>query len=513
MPAGGRLPSARSPSAGERVAQPMTTPSHASSLDDRLRVRIIVGVLIAMLLAALDQTIVTPAIATMGQSLGGQSYLFWIVSAYFLTATAVTPLYGKLADVHGRRPVLLVGIAIFVAGSIAAALAPSMLWLVIARAVQGIGGGGLIALAQTVIGDLVPAKERGRFAVYISGTWAIASIAGPVLGGLIAEHLHWSVIFWLNLPLAALAVAMTTKSLKLVPWQRREHRLDVAGAVLIVVATVLLMLGLTLGGAGVPWLSPMVGGSIAAALVLAVAFVWHLLRTPEPLIPLEVLRNPVVAWATTSVFFAMAAFIGLVVYIPLYLELAHGLSASAAGFALVGYMVGTVAGANAAARSMAHVAHYRRMPVLGLVISVAGLGILAAWAGTLPFLAVEGLLIVIGLGSGAQFPVTTVATQNAVDPRDMGVATGVLGFLRALGSAIGVAVIGAVGSASGIGNALVLHAGVNSAASAGMSDLGASFTPVFAACAVSLVISLILLSQMPERPLKGRAEPKPVKAH
>jgi MFS family permease len=164
-------------------------------LDDAGRVRIIVGVLIAMLLAALDQTIVTPAVATMGKRLGGETYLFWIVSAYFLTATASTPLYGKLADIYGRRPVLLAGIGIFVLGSIAAALAPSMLWLILARALQGLGGGGLIALAQTVIGDLVPAKERGRFAVYISGTWAIASIAGPILGGVIAEHLHWSVIF------------------------------------------------------------------------------------------------------------------------------------------------------------------------------------------------------------------------------------------------------------------------------------------------------------------------------
>lgn len=281
----------------------------------------------------------------------------------------------------------------------------------------------------------------------------------------------------------------------------------------MVVATVLLMLGLTLGGAGSPWWSPTVSGSLAAALGLAAVLVLHLLRTDEPLIPLEVLRNPVVLWATTSVFFAMAAFIGLVVYIPLYLELVHGLSASASGLALVGYMIGTVAGANFAARRMAHMAHYRRLPVAGLMVSVAALGVLAISAGALPFVAVEGLLIVIGLGSGAQFPVTTVATQNAVDPRDMGVATGVLGFLRALGSAIGIAIIGTIGSASGIGNALLLHAGAGGAPTADASGLGAAFTPVLAACAVSLSVSLVLLSQMPERPLKGRSDPKPVDAH
>ncbi len=485
------------------------------TLDDPERVRVIVGVLIAMLLAALDQTIVTPAVATMGKSLGGESYLFWIVSAYFLTATAVTPLYGKLADIHGRRPVLLAGIGIFVLGSILAALAPTMFWLIVARAIQGIGGGGLIAMAQTVIGDLVPAKERGKFAVYISGTWAIASIAGPILGGLIAEHLHWSVIFWLNLPLAALAVAMTNNSLKQAPWQRREHRLDFLGAVLVFVATVTLMLGLTLGGAGHGWMSPTVVGLLASAVVLGLIFTWHLLHTPEPLIPLEVLRNPVVLFATTSVFFAMASFIGLVVYIPLYLELVHGFSASAAGLALVGYMIGTVLGANFAARTMPKVTHYRRLPVLGLLVSIAALCVLAALAATLPFWVLEGLLILIGLGSGAQFPVTTVATQNAVDPRDMGVATGVLGFLRALGSAVGVAVIGAVGSAAGIGNALVMHTGgkAANASTEGGEALASAFSPVFWACALSLVASVALLSRMPELALRGREDRRLAEEH
>ena len=295
------------------------------------------------------------------------------------------------------------------------------------------------------------------------------------------------------------------------PWQRREHRLDILGAVLIVVATVLLMLGLTLGGAGLGWTSYLVAGPVLAACLLGTIVAWHLARAPEPLIPLEVLRNPVVLWATTSVFFAMAAFIGLVVYIPLYLELVHGLSASAAGLALVGYMVGTVIGANFAAKTMAQVVHYRRLPVIGLGVSIAALCVLAHYAGMLPFWMVEGLLVLIGLGSGAQFPVTTVATQNAVDPRDMGVATGVLGFLRALGSAIGVAVIGAIGSASGIGNALLMRSGGESAkvGPAPADALGAAFAPVFWACALSLLLSLALLARMPEQPLRGRDAARP----
>ena len=229
---------------------PATSPPAAAgpaTISEADRVRIIIGVLIAMLLAALDQTIVAPAIPAIGAALGGSAYISWIVSAYFLTATATTPLYGKVADIHGRRPTLFAAIAIFVVGSILCALAPNMWSLILGRAVQGLGGGGLMALAQTVIGDLVPPKERGKFAVYISGTWAIASVAGPILGGFITQHLHWSVIFWLNLPLAALAVLMTNNTLKRLPWAKRDHKLDFVGAALVMLATVALMLALALG--------------------------------------------------------------------------------------------------------------------------------------------------------------------------------------------------------------------------------------------------------------------------
>ena len=194
---------------------------------------IIVGIMLAMLLASLDQTIVATALPTIGRELNDVEHLSWIVTAYLLASTAVTPLYGKLSDIHGRRVTLLAGIAIFVAGSIACALAPTMLALILARALQGLGGGGLISLAQTIIADIVPPRERARYQVYIASVFVTSSVAGPVLGGFFAEHLHWSVIFWINLPLGLLAFAMTNAKLRRLPRHERPHRLDVLGAALL----------------------------------------------------------------------------------------------------------------------------------------------------------------------------------------------------------------------------------------------------------------------------------------
>jgi EmrB/QacA subfamily drug resistance transporter len=481
------------------------TPQPASApISDADRLRIIVGVLICMLLAALDQTIVAPVIPAMGAALGHASYISWIVAAYFLTATATTPLYGKIADIHGRRPTLFGAVGIFVAGSVICALATSMGVLILGRAVQGLGGGGLMALAQTVIGDLFPPRERGRVAGYIAATWATASVAGPILGGLITEHLAWPVIFWLNLPLAAFAVSMTNRALKRLPWHKRDHRLDILGSLLVILATVAFMLALAL--APQPqfgWTSPIVLALLATGTALVPVIAWHLLRTPEPLIPLEVLGNPVVRTATFSVFFAMAAMIGMTVFVPLFLELTLGLTASQAGFALVGYMIGTVIGATVAGKTMARVTHYKRLPLIGLALGSAGLAWLAFRADTIAFLEFECILILVGIGAGQQFPITTVSVQNAVDPRDIGVATGVLAFMRALGSSIGVAVVGAVGAASGI-TASMGETGTDATAAAVVHHVpGSAFAPVFIAASISLALGFVMLALMPERPLRG----------
>src|SRR4051812_42083763 len=289
---------------------------------------IIFGIMLAMLLAALDQTIVATAMPTIGRELGDLEHLPWIVTAYLLASTAVTPLYGKFSDTHGRRVTLLIGIATFLVGSVACVLAPTMLALIFARGMQGLGGGGLISLAQTIIADVVAPKERGRYQVYIASVFMASSLLGPVLGGFIAEHLHWSVIFWINIPLGLLALWMTNASLRRLPRHDRRHRLDVLGAVLLVGATVSLMLALSWGGLRYPWISPQVLGLVAASALLWALFALRQRVAREPLIPLDVLRNPVVRSGTLAACFGMGVYIGLSIYLPIYFEGVRGMSST-----------------------------------------------------------------------------------------------------------------------------------------------------------------------------------------
>ncbi|MBZ9970570.1 MFS transporter [Mesorhizobium sp. BR1-1-12] len=458
---------------------------------------IIGGVLLSMLLAALDQTIVAPAMPTIARALGHAEYLPWIVTGYLLTATAMAPLYGKISDVYGRRPTVYGAILIFLAGSLVSAMAPNMFVLVIGRAIQGAGGGGLFALAQTVIGDLVPPRERARYAAWISGTWAVASIAGPLLGGTFAEHLHWSLIFWINIPLGILAMAIINKPLRKLPVAARRHRIDGLGALLLVAATALLLLALNWGGSEYPWLSTEILGLVASSLVLWGAFALRLLRATEPLISLEVLSNPIVLAGTLSMFLLQAANIGLSVYLPVYLQSVIGLSASESGTALLGLMLGTVAGATFSGRTIPRFVHYKRIAIFGLAFAVLCLGALSLVAGHASLLVVEILTTCVGLGSGTTFPVATVSVQNAVDPRHLGVATGVLTFLRSLGSALGVAILGAVA----LGNGLPLAGEGAQATGAGAE--AAAFGLIFVAAVVMLIMALLTLSLMPEKPLRG----------
>ena len=249
-----------------------------------------------MFLAALDQTVIATALPTIARDLGDFQSISWVASIYLLTATAVTPLYGKFSDIHGRRVTLLIGIAVFVIGSIACALAPSMLALIAARAVQGLGGGGSISLAQTIVADIVAPKERGRYQIYFASVFLSASLVGPLLGGFATEHLHWSVIFWINLPLGLLAYGMTRSVLRRLPRHDRPHRLDVLGAVLIVAATVTLMLALHDGGSSYHWASPRIAGLIALSVLLWLAFAWRIAKAAEPLIPLDLLPTGWCSW-------------------------------------------------------------------------------------------------------------------------------------------------------------------------------------------------------------------------
>ncbi|GGC56914.1 MFS transporter [Chelatococcus reniformis] len=463
---------------------------------------ILFGVVLAMLLAALDQTIVATALATIGKDLGDVEHLPWVVTIYLLSSTVVTPLYGKASDIWGRRLAMLVAIATFVAGSVACALAPSIYALIVARALQGLGGGGLISLAQTILGDILPPRERSRYQAHVASVFALSSLVGPVLGGLISQHLHWSVIFWINLPLGGLAFWMANSLLRRLPRHERPHKLDFAGAGLLVAATVSLLLALSWGGTRYAWISPEVFGTFAVSAALWGLFALRQRRAAEPLIPTEVLANRVVMFGTLAACFGMGTFVGLSIYAPLYFELVMHLSASDSGVALIPLMIGTVAGATISGRFMMYVRRYKRVALVGLSLGILAQLALAVWPSGLPFWQVEVLLAASSMGLGTLLPVSTISIQNAVKVHQLGTATATMNFFRQLGAAVIVAVFGAIllGGSALVGVPVSSLETFSSPAAGG--DLAPVFRWIFAAAALGLAIALTFLAFMEERPLR-----------
>jgi EmrB/QacA subfamily drug resistance transporter len=480
-------------------------------LDPATARTIVFGVMLAMFLSALDQTIVATALPAIGRELHDFENLSWVITAYLITATAVTPLYGKLSDIHGRRTVLLAGIGMFMAGSVACALAQTMPALIFARAVQGLGGGGLIALAQTIVADVISPKERSAYQAHFGVVFAGANVVGAVAGGYCAEHAHWSLIFWVNVPLGMAALAMTYRSLAKLPQHQRRHRLDLIGAALMTAATVTLLLALTWGGTRYPWTSPTIAALIAAAAVLWTLFALRIATTLEPFLPLSVLGNPVVRNATLAAFFGMGSMIGLAVYVPVYLQLVMGMGAGRSGLGLIPLVGGSVLGATISGRAMAHVAHYKRIPLVSLACGTLVLAVLAVFPTGLPLPLVFALLGVAGVAIGCLFPVTTVAMQNVVHPHQLGTATAAMNFFRQLGGALLVAGFGAILlSGAGLAGAGGRVTDLIARAGADGSILAGPFRWIFAAAALALGASFVFLWTMEERPLRERPFGEPL---
>jgi EmrB/QacA subfamily drug resistance transporter len=468
---------------------------------------IVIGIMLALFLGALEQTIVATALPTIGRAFQDVENLSWVVTAYLLTATSSTPLYGKLSDIYGRRAVMLAGIVIFILGSVACALAPSMAALILARGLQGLGGGGLMSLTQTIIADIVAPKERGRYQGYIGAVFASSSLGGPVIGGFLTEHLHWSLIFWINVPLGVAALLMTHNVLKRVPHHPRKHALDLLGALLMMAAAVALLLALTWGGTRFSWLSSPIGLLLLASATLWALFAWRLVAAKEPFLPLAVLANPVVRCATLAGSCAMGTLVGMTIFVPLYFEVVLHLSAGQSGLALIPLMGATVAASTLTGRAMSHVENYKIMAVAGAVLAMAGLSALAIRPG-LPIPLVVLLLTVVGFGTGCVFPVSTVSMQNAVPRHLLGVATGAMNFFRSLGSALVVAILGAI-VLGGIGGATGVSVDVL-ARTASEADLSQAFRFVFLAACLVLAFGLSFLVAMEQKPLRGPAAAAPL---
>src|SRR6476620_7761673 len=497
-------PAKSGPELKTRPVKPEAPPELPALTHPEIRA-IVLGIMLAMFLGALDQTIVATALPTIGRHFGNIDDLSWVVTAYLLTGTAVTPLYGKLADIYGRRVLMLTAIGIFVAGSVACALAPSMTALVLGRAFQGLGGGGLMALAQTIIADIVSPLERGRYQGYIGAVFATSSVGGPVLGGFLTEHIDWSLIFWINLPLGLCALGMTSNVLRRVPYQPRKHKLDVIGALLMMAASIALLFALTWGGRRFEWISLQIGGLLFGSAVLWGLFSWRLVAVSEPFLPLAVLANRVVRCATLAGACNMGTLVGMTLFVPLYFEVVLHLSASESGMALIPLMAATVTFSTITGRMMTHVVHYKRMALVGLSLSILSLAPLAIWPTSMPMALVLLLLLLVGSGLGTVFPISTVCMQNAVSRAQMGVATGAANFFRALFSALVVALLGAIvlGGLGGMtGTSVEMLARTASA-----PELAYAFRFVFLTCGLILSFGMAFLISMEERPLKGPMAP------
>jgi EmrB/QacA subfamily drug resistance transporter len=474
---------------------------------DHAAIRAIVcGIMLAAFLSALEQTIIAPALPTMGRVLGDAENLSWVVTAYLLAATAVTPLFGKLSDIHGRRVMMLIAVVIFIVGSVVCALAPNMGVLIAGRALQGIGGGGILPLVHTIIGDLVAPIERARYQAYTAIMFMAASIVGPLLGGILTDYVHWTLIFWINVPLGLVALVLTDRYLRRLPRNDRPHRLDVFGSALMVLAALALMLAMGWGGTRFAWTSPVILGLVLGSALLWLAFALRLRSAPEPFIPLSVLREPTVTAVVIAGFFSIGVVIGLSIFLPLYLELVLGLSPSGSGTALIVFLAAATAGSFMAGRLMARIAHYKRVPLAGMVLGVLMFAGFAAKPAGLSLFEVAVLLTIGGTGLGVMYPVTTTIIQNVVEPHQLGVATGALNFFRLLGGAIIVAAFGAIvlGGAGVMGQGLTLEM-LSGAARSG-ADLAEPFRFTFIAGAVFLAVGLIAVMVIEERPLRGPAK-------
>lgn len=405
---------------------------------------VLAGLILTLTISALDQNIVSPALPQIAGEFGGLGHLAWIVMAFMLASTVTMPLYGKASDLYGRRPLFVVSIVVFLVGSALCGLAHSLMQLIAFRALQGFGAGGLMTLAQITIADIVTPRERGRYQGLFSGVFAVCSVAGPLLGGLLIDALSWRWIFYVNLPIGAAALALILYGL---PRSSKKvlHHLDYVGALLLTMGTVCLLLLMTWGGTVYPWISPMIGGAGVGAAAFLLLFIWHERSASEPLLPLRLFRNQVFVIAVMVTTLTAMALFGAFVFLPTYFQLVLGLSPSRAGLLSAPLMGGLIVASVLGGRAVSATGRYKMFPVIGLVISTGALIVAALMiAASAPLILFEVALVFLGAGLGLVMPNLTVAIQNAVVREDLGVSTSTSSFMRSLGGSFGVAIAGAI---------------------------------------------------------------------
>lgn len=404
---------------------------------------VFIALMLGMFLAALDQTIVSTALPTIVGDLGGLNHLSWVVTSYLLASTVSTPLYGKLGDMLGRKPVFLAAILIFLAGSMLAGLSQSMVELIGFRALQGIGAGGLMVGAQAIIADIVPPRERGRYMGLIGSVFAVASVAGPLLGGFLVDNLSWRWVFYVNMPVGALAVLIVSTRLHLHAPHTR-HRIDYLGTGLLAGGVGALILLTTWGGTQYPWGSRTIVGLGFAGAALIVVFAWWERRAGEPILPLHLFRSRIFSVANAMGFTIGMAMFGAIIFIPLFLQIVYGVSPTSSGLRTIPLMAGLLTASILSGRAISRIGRYKAFPVAGTAVLVVGMFLLSLLGVGTPSWVASAYMVVVGVGLGLVMQVLVLVVQNDARPQEIGVATSTATFFRSVGGAFGVAIFGAI---------------------------------------------------------------------
>jgi EmrB/QacA subfamily drug resistance transporter len=487
----------------ERLAR--TPPGYRFSIGRILA--IYSGLMVTLLLAALDQTIVATALPKVVSELGGITQYSWVFTAYMLGSTVTVPLYGKLGDAHGRKPLFIVAITIFLAGSALCGLAQNMVELVIFRAIQGVGAGGLFPLTLAMVGMIIPPRDRGRYQGLIGSVFAAASIIGPLVGGFIVDHLSWRWIFYVNLPVGGVALAVILVTMPKRPY-KQQHSIDWLGAGILAMGTSSLLLGLVWGGRDYPWGSAQVLGALVAALVILALFALWERRVPEPILPFDLMQNQTVASSVACMALVGAAMFGTISFVPLFVQGVIGTSATSSGVVLTPLMLGAVITSFFSGQLVSRTGRYRPNTLIGPVI--LGAGMLLLWRMDVHTTngAAARDMVIAGIGLGMMMQIFVLSVQNSVPRRAMGTATALSQFSRSIGATLGVTLMGVIVNqnlpASVRGQGAVIHR----LPAAGREALANALHPAFLAaaclCALVLVISLLWVREVPLR--KGLEE-------
>lgn len=405
--------------------------------------RVILSIGLLLLLASLDQTIVSTALPTIVADLGGLEHLSWVVTAYVLTSTIAAPLYGKLGDLYGRRNMVMVSVALFLLGSALCGFAGSMTALIVSRAVQGLGGGGLFVLALSVVGDVIQPKDRGKVQGVFAAVFSISSVIGPLAGGWFVQYVNWHWIFFINIPLGLIAVAIFAASFR-PSGIRTKHKIDWAGAAALTLGLGTLTLVTSLGGRSLAWSSPEAVAMVLVAALSLLAFVWIENRAAEPILPLGLFKLNVF-WVTCVIgFVAGVAMFGAITFVPLYLQIAKATSPTQSGLLMIPMTVGILVSSTFAGRYMGKTGRYLILPKLGLSVLLIGMLLLSQLQADTGMVVFSLSLACVGLGMGFIFPVVTTAVQNAVPRETLGTATAAGIMVRQTGGSLGVAAFGAL---------------------------------------------------------------------